>query len=45
MATPGEIAQLADRLGAIANQFCPIVDSALLDRTNNSATFIQYFPY
>jgi hypothetical protein len=45
MATPGEIAQIADRFSAVAKQFCSIVDSAsILDRTELLGKLYPIFP-
>jgi hypothetical protein len=45
MATLGEIAQIADRFGMIADQFCSIVDSASnLDRTELLGKLYRILP-
>jgi Domain of unknown function (DUF5063) len=45
MATPDEIAQIADRFSATANQFCSVVDSASgLDRTELLSKLYRILP-
>jgi Domain of unknown function (DUF5063) len=45
MATPDEIAQIADRFSVIANQFCSVVDSApAIDRTELLTKMYRILP-